>query len=127
MSKSMLQKAFDMLDDYEKNEENKSVLMVAVEFDKNGFPSSRAVKCVGAPSSVLASITLLRDMIDDMEQQTLEKIDKMGEASDNITDILKEMGIDDMNDPRIEKLFKDPQASEELMKLMKDIKRKFGK
>lgn len=122
-SKSTLQKAFDMLDDYDKIEKNKSLLMIAVEFDDNGFPSSRAVKCIGAPSSVLASITILRDMIDGMEEDTLGKIDKMGEASENMMDILKEMGIEDPNDPRVEKLFK----SEEFMNLMKDLKRKFGK
>lgn len=112
-----------MLDDYDKIEKNKSLLMIAVEFDDNGFPSSRAVKCIGAPSSVLASITILRDMIDGMEEDTLGKIDKMGEASENMMDILKEMGIEDPNDPRVEKLFK----SEEFMNLMKDLKRKFGK
>lgn len=123
MSKSLLQQAFDMLDDYDKTEKNKSLLMIAVEFDENGFPSSRAVKCIGAPSSVLASITILRDMIDGMEEETLGKIDKMGEVSENMMDILKQMGIQDPNDPRVEKLFK----SEEFMNLMKDLKRKFGK
>lgn len=123
MSKSLLQQAFDMLDDYDKTEKNKSLLMIAVEFDENGFPSSRAVKCIGAPSSVLASITILRDMIDGMEEETLGKIDKMGEVSENMMDILKQMGIQDPDDPRVEKLFK----SEEFMNLMKDLKRKFGK
>lgn len=122
-SKSILQQAFDMLDDYDKVEKNKSVLMIAVEFDQNGFPSSRAIKCVGAPSNILASITILRDMVDGIEEDTLGKIDKMGEASENMMEILKEMGIEDPNDPRVEKLFN----SQEFLTLMKDLKRKFGK
>jgi hypothetical protein len=125
--KSLLQQAFEMLDDYETKCEGSSLVLMAVEFNKEGFPTSRAMKCVGAPNSVLASIRLLGDMLDELEDETLSKIDKMADVSDKLKTLFEQLGIEDMNDPRISKMMKDPNMSSEFMDLLKELKRKFGK
>jgi hypothetical protein len=130
MSKTKLQKAYDMLDDYEKENPNYSMLMLSIEMDSKNQPHSRGMRCIGPIPVTLGAITLLRRMLEELEEDLLSQVEDIGAMSERFTEMLEqEMGITDMQDPRIKELLDNLNENEksELKDFIKQFRKKFGK
>jgi hypothetical protein len=128
--KSLLKEAFDSFDSIieKSGEDNYKMLVVGVEFDKDGMPTSRGMRCNGSPAVVLAGVTLLIEMLDELEGETLQKIKNLGEMSDKLSSLLSKLGITDPSDSeKLDSLLDSLPDDDKIKRLLKEFKRKFGK
>jgi hypothetical protein len=129
--KSLLKSAFDAVDDVIKSkveDENYRLVMLGIEFDENGMPESRGLRCNGSPAIVLAAVTLLINMLEDLEQETLEKINNLGEISERYNELLSKLGLKGATDPaKLDDFIDSLPDDDKIKKLLKEFKRKFGK
>lgn len=126
---SLLKSAFDAIDGViEKSKQDDYKMMIlGIEFDSNGMPISRGMRCSGSPAMVLAAITLLIRMLEDQQEETLEKIDQLGNLSNKLEEMMSKLGIDNMEDPEFLKMIESSGQGEKFKKLIRDLKNKFGK
>jgi hypothetical protein len=127
--KSILKEAFDSIDDIIKNSgsDDYKMMVLGVEFNKDGMPTARGMRCSGSPAMVLAAITLLIRMLEEQEQETLDKIDQLGDISGKLDELMSKLGISDLDDPRFLGMIEKSTDGERLKKLIQELKRKFGK
>jgi len=127
--KSLLKQAFDSIDEIIKksDEDDYKMMVLGIEFNKDGMPVSRGMRCSGSPAMVLAAITLLIRMLEEQEEETLQKIDDLGNASSKLEEMMSKLGIDDIEDPMFLSMLEKSGQSEKFRKLIRDLKNKFGK
>lgn len=126
-SKSLIKKEIKQIDEnYEKSTENNSVVLFAIEFDKEGFPFSQAVKCLGNPAALLAAFDMMENLIKKNRADVYEKLEKSQEISDRLADTLSDMSSlgSSPSAEDIEKLIR--SNPEQIRDLLKDLKNRFG-
>jgi hypothetical protein len=108
-----------------------SLIVLAVEMDKDGVLLTRAVKTAGTLGLLLGSINIMQNMIDNINIEHLEKMEKeLVDADDEVINLLEKLNIDfkDLKDPKkIDDVINNPDNEANIKKLIKNLKKKFGK
>lgn len=127
--KSIMERVHDLIDECVKHENNDiSLVLLAVEFNKEGFPTTRSCRITGSPATSIAGLHLIQGLIEDNLQEINEKIEMAATMGSEFDQLLQSLGINGPEDPRFKELLdKDPAISDKLKEVIRKMKGAFGK
>lgn len=128
-SKTIMERIHELIDEYVKNENSdNNMVLLAVEFNKEGFPTSRSCRIMGSPATSIAGLHLLSEMIDDNLEEINQKIEMAASMGGKFSELLETLGINGVDDPKFKELMEqDPAISDKLKEVIRKMKGTFGK
>jgi hypothetical protein len=125
-SKEVLKEIFEFANNKVDETPDAKLVMIGIQFDDDGFPVAKGMRCQAGPALLIAGIELLKNMLNEQLENTFDKLDTMTEMSEKMQSLFEKLGVSDMDDPRIKDLM-DGTQDENIKKLLSELKRKFGK
>ena len=119
----VMKDVFEFMNEKHKSSNNEIVLL-AVEFDPNGYPITQSCKISGNPSAALAGLQMISKMVKEQTDKVLEGIDSAGEMSGKLDKLVSELGFED---PKFLAYLDSNDKGGELKNILAKLKSKFGK
>lgn len=128
-SKTIMERIHEMIDESVKNENNDTnMVLLAVEFNKEGFPTTRSCRIMGSPATSIAALHIIQSMIEDNLEEINQKIEMAASMGGKFTELLESLGINGLEDPKFKELMEqDPAISDKLKEVIRRMKGTFGK
>lgn len=124
--KSVMKPLFDLLNEKLKESTN-SVILLAVEIDKDGYPITQSCRVSGSPATSLSGLTIIKKLVEQQMEKVLNTLEEVGDLSSKLEDMIQKLGFDDIDDPRFISFLDTSEQGRELKKLIKQVKNQFGK
>jgi hypothetical protein len=127
MSKeSVLKSIFEALSENMKDSDTQIVLL-AVEFDKNGYPTAQSCKVMASPSASIAGLHIIQHMIDEQMDGIMSGLDKVANLSSKVDELIQKMGFSGIDDPQFMDYLNTSSEGQNIKELLKKLKDQFGK
>jgi hypothetical protein len=125
--KSMMEQVHELMDKLSEDRESMNVVMLAVEFTKEGFPMSKTCKIVGSPAVTIAGLKIIEDMIKENYEEIKRKFEEASEVNSELEEFLQKLGMSGISDPKFQELLEsNPEISNKVRELVKRMKKNFG-
>jgi hypothetical protein len=124
--KLILEEIFEHIDKVIK-ESNNSLVLLAIEFNPEGYPVTQTIKVTGSPASSIAGLNMLRNMIDSNLKTIDDNLKSAMDANAIIEEIKNIIGDADIEDEDLKDFINNTKEGEKLKDLLNKIKKDFGK
>jgi hypothetical protein len=124
--KLILEEIFEHIDKVIKDSNN-SLVLLAIEFNPEGYPVTQTIKVTGSPAASIAGLTMLRSMIDSNLKTIDDNLKSAIDANAIMDEIKNIFGDTDIEAERLKDFINNTTEGEKLKDLLNKLKKDFGK
>jgi len=124
--KLTLEEIFEHIDKVIKDSKN-SLVLLAIEFNPEGYPVTQTIKVTGSPAASIAGLTMLRSMIDSNLKTIDDNLKSAIDANAIMDEINNIFGDTDIEAERLKDFINNTTEGEKLKDLLNKLKKDFGK
>jgi len=124
--KLILEEIFEHIDKVIKDSKN-SLVLLAIEFNPEGYPVTQTIKVTGSPAASIAGLTMLRSMIDSNLKTIDDNLKSAIDANAIMDEINNIFGDTDIEAERLKDFINNTTEGEKLKDLLNKLKKDFGK
>jgi len=124
--KLILEEIFEHIDKVIKDSKN-SLVLLAIEFNPEGYPVTQTIKVTGSPAASIAGLTMLRSMIDSNLKTIDDNLKSAIDANAIMDEINNIFGDTNIEAERLKDFINNTTEGEKLKDLLNKLKKDFGK
>ena len=109
------------------DESDTPIVVIGVEFNQEGYPTSQMTKITGSPSTSIAGLHMVIRQAKDKLDEIHGLIEDVSTVSTKLDNLIKSLGFDNFEDPKFQEFMNVDPKGKELKELLKKLKNQFGK
>jgi len=127
----VLQQVFQMLEGITTdNNDGKSLLVIGIEIDENGYPTNKAIKCMGNPAQAIAMVEIgLRMLTETREDihKRLERASDSASGAEEVAEKLRKLGDRLAEAEKLATTEEETETAKRIREMLLEFKRRVGK